>query len=510
MKHFTHSENMRAEYSCQVVRIRDIAPIANSDHLATTIVSGNTIVIDRDEFKEGDYAIYAKNETALNKEFLSINNLFSLEEYELNSNSTEIGLLLQEQKTDEAKGKVGFFGKNGRVRMIKLRGVYSMGFIFKLDAIAKWHPEVSGEDLTLYMLNEEMGIGEDFDTVCGDIFVKAYIPHKTSVKRATEKKNEFKRQKRIKLFERIADSDWKFHYDTLKANDSIWMIDTQDVVNVSVKMHGTSFCCGNIKIKYPAKLTTAQKIWNCLANTVQKISVWLNEKTTPTWYEDYGHVYSSRNVIKNKFINKNKGMDFYGSDVWGDINALISPYIPEGMMLYGEICGYVTNTDKMIQKGYDYGCEMGENFLMPYRITTIEWDGETREWNVDEVVSWTNQLVIDHPELKGRIRPMTVLFHGPLTVLYPHVSTERRWHENILEEMKKDKKRLGMESNEVLCKNKVPREGICIRVDDRPIKCMKLKTMSFFNRESKEIDCGNIDMETAGTYSEEKNNSIPV
>ena len=58
-----------------------------------------------------------------------------------------------------------------------------------------------------------------------------------------------------------------------------------------------------------------------------------------------------------------------------------------------------------------------------------------------------------------------------------------------------------MEELEPLCKNKVPREGICIRIDDDPIsECFKLKCDNFFENERSEIDKGNVDSEMLEAY----------
>ncbi len=62
--------------------------------------------------------------------------------------------------------------------------------------------------------------------------------------------------------------------------------------------------------------------------------------------------------------------------------------------------------------------------------------------------------------------------------------------------MKADKKCFGMETNEVLCKNKVPREGVCIRIDNDPRpENFKLKCAKFLSKESKDIDAGEVDIE---------------
>ena len=180
----------------------------------------------------------------------------------------------------------------------------------------------------------------------------------------------------------------------------------------------------------------------------------------------YDYIYSSRNVIKNEYINlqakENKG--YYGTDVWGEYNDLFKQYdiIPKGYTIYGEIFGYISGDDKMIQKNYDYGCERGTNKFMPYRISEELEDGSHYEWNVWGVREWTEHIMETYPQIADRLYPIDILYHGTLEDLYPEVDAHTHWHENVLIAMKNDKNRLGMELNEPICKNKDTREGDCV------------------------------------------------
>lgn len=90
------------------------------------------------------------------------------------------------------------------------------------------------------------------------------------------------------------------------------------------------------------------------------------------------------------------------------------------------------------------------------------------------------------------------LYHGTLKDLYPDIQVDENWHTNILEAMKSDKEHFGMEENEPLCLNKVPREGICIRKFQDPLReCFKLKTQSFKLKEALQYDEGEVDIEAA-------------
>lgn len=110
-------------------------------------------------------------------------------------------------------------------------------------------------------------------------------------------------------------------------------------------------------------------------------------------------------------------------------------------------------------------------------------------------------MVKDHEELKGRLVPMVVLYHGKAKDMYQDLDPEQHWRENFLQRMKDDKDRLGMELDEPLCKTKVPREGVCIRIVDDPVaECFKLKTNAYREKERKNIDKGDVDREIAERY----------
>ena len=169
------------------------------------------------------------------------------------------------------------------------------------------------------------------------------------------------------------------------------------------------------------------------------------------------------------------------------------------MIVYGEICGYVEGTTKMIQKGHDYGCRPGEWKFMPYRIVQIK--GKKRiEWDLSDVVDWTHwvqqSLYGFAPWLVDKIMPATILYEGPLGLLYPDIERDGDWNINLLERMKNDKELLGMEVQEPLCKMKAPREGVVIRkIGDEIPRAWKLKSAAHYELEKKSHDAGEADIE---------------
>lgn len=581
---FGKSENFKEEYSCSIIRIGEIKPIEGKDKIGFTLVNGETIVIRKDQVKEGDILIYASNESELNKDFLGANNLFESNSYELNSNASEVEKYILKNKdlkpqlnyveknlakldncikfviryesevataegdedilydlsqrlakstgfisgylnrnvedfpslvefvneaekvraeketlfkelkseieanTEYVRSRVGFFNKTGRVRSIRLGGVASKGYLFTLEELAKYNPKVKDINLEEYL-------GQDFDTVDGELFVKAYVPFVPE--KRTKTSNAEKRNKKIVRFDRMIEGEFSFNYDSLLLPKNIHKIKPTDSVAITVKIHGTSFVCGKVHVKTPIKLPFMRRMCNKFID----LTGLFKKYRTIDYKVEYGNVTSSRNVIKNKYINKDVTDGYYSVDVWSEYGELIYPYLSEGMTLYGEIFGYLTNSTKMIQKQYDYGCEVGTNKLMPYRITTSLPDGGKYEWNVEEVKEWTEKLIKEHPEIADRIHVIDLLYHGTLADLYPTLSLTEHWNENVLEELRNDKKHFGMEKDEPLCENKVVREGLCIRIDDDETnENFKLKCQKFYDREKKLMDEGEVDIEMGNTY----------
>lgn len=450
---FTQSENYKSEYSCSIVRVGELTPVEGSDFLVKTTVNGESVVVRHDEVKTGDVMFYISNECEISSKFLFVNNLYS--NSLLNSNARD----------EDAEQHKGFFEKTGRVRMIKLRGVPSYGFLFRKSSLVKLYPELERIDLDQY-------VGTSFDMVCGDILVKPYVPY---IKHTTTTSRTSRRD----MFDTLVDGTFKLHYDTDLLGQHIDLLHPSTVVTISTKLHGTSIVLGNIQCNLPILLPLYKRFTNRVARLFTR-------PPFPSYHKDYRVIYSSRTVIKNRWIDKGSTPhDFEPTtnDVWSKYYKIIGSWIPKDTMVYGEIVG------SSIQKGYDYGCPTGTDKIMIYRVVE-----NGRELSMPEVGAWVQRL-IETSGLHDNIIPTPILYHGTLQDLYPEVPVDENYGANILEKMKHDKTRLGMEAREPLCKNKVPREGVVVRFDDMQARAFKLKTDAFKMKEAKIIDEGNIDIE---------------
>lgn len=450
----SQSKTFKEEYCSSVVRIGEIFPIEGRDKIVKTLVNGMSIVIGKEDFKEGDLAVYCANETTLHELFLHLNSMY--DDKELNVD----------------KEKKGYVNNKGRIRSIKLGGVYSYGLLLTPQSIATFLNEPV-EDIVKYL---EKHVGEDFDTINDEQFIKVYVP---PVKEKKHVSKGDRRNAKLKRFNMLMEGSFRFHYDTKMFGKEVQNFNPEDKIYVSSKLHGTSAIFSNILTNIPTNWF--KRMW-------RKFITHKNE-----FDQKYNLIYSSRTVIKNQFINpKQKEGGFYGDDVWGHWAQKLNGLIPENYCIYGEIVGFTPNGNS-IQKGYDYGCEQGKSKLMVYRLTI---DGKEQE--IPEVIKFGKYL---KEKLGDDIFEYPLLFEGTLQELYPDVDVRNHWHENILENLKNEKK-FHMEKNCPYCKNKVPFEGVVIRKADDPIaEAFKLKTNKFFERERGLIDKGEVDSEMEEEYS---------
>jgi hypothetical protein len=490
MNKFIFKEGTNPNYLATICKVGELHPIEGADKLLKTVINGYDIVVPK-TLREDDIVVYFPVETSICEGYLSANNLYEFSEADRNANFDEVKALIDSMDTtedsemkksyyDKAKSMCGFFNKHGRVRMIKLRGQYSMGFVATIETIVKYKPELNDVDW-------ESLVGTQFNYIDEDEFCKKYIPPiKTSRHGSNSHDRAWKkRTKHLKRFDRIREDQFAFHYDTKMFAEHFKEFSPEDEVTITVKVHGTSAIYANILCN--RKLSVWEKIKKFFGFKVQE--------------SEYGNVYSSRGVIKNQYINPNVD-SYYKVDVWGAVNDLISPYIEEGFTIYGEIVGYVPNSDKMIQKKHDYGCKPGNWKFMPYRITYTDEVGNKTEFEIHEVDEWTRNLVTENPHLADNIMFLNIVYSGRLMDLYPDIDIAQHWHENVLARMKTDKERFLMEEDEPMCKNKVPREGIVIRKkNDEHARAWKLKTARHYAKECEANDAGEINIEDMESQS---------
>lgn len=248
---------------------------------------------------------------------------------------------------------------------------------------------------------------------------------------------------------------------------------------MSYKIHGTSGISAYV-------LCRREKKW------YEKVFEFFTGKEIDDTRYDY--IYASRTVIKNKYYNKNAGKGYYDVDVWAEADKVVRPCLAKGQTAYYEIVGFLPN-GKEIQKRYDYGCvppKANETYthekhfkVRIYRITYTNVDGKVLEYTPRQVQQWCAQV---------GLTPVDECFYGVAGDLYPELDTANHWSENFIESLSNDH-RFYMEQDSPHCNNKVPHEGVVIKIEDGLSHAFKLKCFRFLNKEQELLDKGESNIE---------------
>jgi tRNA-binding EMAP/Myf-like protein len=327
-------------YTCTVVRIQNIFDIDGADNIKRTVVNGNSVVVPK-TVNVGDIMLYFVSGTRLLAEYCHKNNLY--DKSEENYDTTK-------------KGFISF--KQRRVKAIKLRGVISDGMLMGLDSLL---PFLQKNTIDAFK------VGDEFNSINGNILCEKYI-----VKENTPKNQN--RQTQTPKISRLVDKQFHFHNDTENLRKNLHKLNSNDIVSIHYKKHGTSFVAGNVLVKKNLK-------W------YEKILKKLGMNIVDT---EYDIVYSSRKVIKNQHLNPNAN-HFYTDDIWGIAASEIKHLIPKNWTLYGEIVGYTPNGSP-IQGKYDYGCQPGEHKIYIYKISIVNSDGKVVYLTDKQIQEWCDEV----------------------------------------------------------------------------------------------------------------------
>lgn len=285
-------KNSNINYLAKIVNIKDFTPHPDPETTKLKIahVDGFNIIVGIDS-KPGEY-IYFPTSCEINPNLLSYANLY------------------RHSDKNRIQTESGFFEDNGRVKAIKLRGIVSEGFLMDWVLFQNFIIDNLNKDIELE-LNKEFDTIEDNGKefwICKKYIVPVKIINSTPKSRY---------QKNIKKFDKVIDTQFRFHYETTLIRKCINPISPNDIISITEKIHGTSHISAYVLCKRPKKWY--EKIFkkdDCLI---------------------YDHLYASRSVIKNQYYNKQVSSGYYNCDVWKYADEYLKPYLQKGMTV--KLCG---------------------------------------------------------------------------------------------------------------------------------------------------------------------------
>jgi hypothetical protein len=437
------SENYNINYVAKIVAIEHLVKHPAADNLFIANIQGHSIITNR-RVEKKTLMVYFPLEVCIHPDFLSKNNLY------------------KNRRLNADKKVSGFFEGNGRVKAIRLRGIPSEGFIISVDSLKVF--DIHPDDCTL---------GKIFDTAGNIALCKKYLPPIPEVKKPSSGilENVYDSVLEKKNRKRIIEHQFRFHVETPYLNDNLHELHPDSLIQITSKIHGTSLVSS--KLLCTKRLNTFQRFVNQIGADVSAV--------------EYQEIWASRNVIKNPLINPFAPRDA-NKDIWTIAHNCLKHFLHNGMSIYAELTGYLP-TGEYVQKDYDYGCDPflpGKELYRPgihfrmfiYRITNTNTVGDVSEYSAKQVQDWCK---------KHRMEAVPELYYGYAKDLYPDLPLHADWANAFFERLKADRN-FRMERKDPLCRNRVPLEGLVVRIEDNSLKSYKLKTFKFYRRESLLLD----------------------
>jgi len=267
---------------CFIAKINEVKAIEGADNIELVIAGGWNAITKKGEFQVDDLTVIATTDAVI------------------------------PEKLSEEMGVTSYLRKGGRVRTVKLRGVYSECLIIPLKYIPFMENYYDGKDMMNVM----------------DVY--KYEPPVKQIQLASGRKIKWRDNQNFHIY---------YKFPNLKNVEG--MFTPEDFVQITRKIHGTNARYGIVK---KGKLS----FWDKVKKFFRLADKWI----------DYEYIYGSHNCEKGS-----DSQGFYSTDVWRtvaekynikeklwDYVKIYNPkIIGEGFILYGEIYG------AGIQKNYEYG-----------------------------------------------------------------------------------------------------------------------------------------------------------
>lgn len=347
-------------YNAYVCRIKNLRKHNNADKLMLGECFGNTVCVDT-SYEVDELGIYFPTDGQVSPEFAENNNLLRKKD----ENGKSIGGYMDPMKRN--------------ITTIRLRGEKSDGLFLHLNCVS----------YTGVLLNE-LTEGLAFTTLNGHEICKKYIPMRQNRQGNGSEGNRVRKKKApvAPLFIE--------HADTEQLAYNLNAFKPDDLVEITLKMHGTSQRTGYLPMLKGYKKTLLDRI--------------MHRDGTPIY--EYGYVSGTRRTVLNDWEG-----GFYGSNMFRKKHAdFFEGKLHKGEEVYYEVVGFTDEgmpimssasnrklNDKDFLKKYgetttfSYGCSCtgyytygdGSYDVLPksdfyvYRMTMTNEDGDVVEYTPD-------------------------------------------------------------------------------------------------------------------------------
>lgn len=315
-----------------VTRLKNVKPHPNADRLLIGECFGNSVIVSTD-FVENQRGVYFPTDIQLSPEFCAANDLVRRKD----ENGNQCGGYLDPEKRN--------------IKALKLRGEKSDGLFLPITCLAAF--------TTISDLKD----GDTITILNGVEICKKYIPQRrVSGQHGGGVIHRAKANIAPTFYEHVETQQLAYNLEAFKSGD---------VVELTLKMHGTSGRTGHLPLVHEKKRTLFHKLF----------------RKHPGAYTEYGYITGTRRVV----LDGKHTAGFYNDNEFREaMAAKFEGKLHKGEVAYYEIVGFVNESspimascdnkkikDKEFEKQYgpvttfSYGCDPNGGFEY---LTECEWD----------------------------------------------------------------------------------------------------------------------------------------
>ncbi len=346
-------------YCAYITTIKELRKHSNADRLQCATIFGNNVIVDL-TYKEGQRVIYFPTDGQLSEEFANDNNLV--------------------RKKDDAGNNIGGYldPDKRNITALKLRGEKSDGLVLPIEVLSKYANVNTLKD------------GEQITILNGHEICKKYIPRSNHRQGGNTSAGNRTRKKKVPVAPLFSE-----HADTEQLAYNLGAFKSNDEIEITLKMHGTSQRTGYLPVFKGYKRSLLDRI--------------LRKDGTPIY--DWGYVSGTRRTVLENFDG-----GYYGSNEFREAHSkFFEGKLMKGESVYYEVVGFThTGTpimsscnnrklnDKEFVKQYgeetvfSYGCtptgkegvgiterDVPQSDIYVYRMTMTNEDGFVVEYTPD-------------------------------------------------------------------------------------------------------------------------------
>ena len=269
-------------YCGYIVEVKELRKHSNADRLQIATFFGNDTIVSLDTHI-GDKGIYFPVDGQLSERYCAVNDLVR-------------------RKDENGKPCGGYLDPDKRnIKALKLRGEKSDGLYMPITSLAD------------FCKISDLKVGDTIDTVNGELICQKYIPRQTRTPGAPGSKAARKAKVNI------APTFYE-HVDTAQLAYNLNVFKPGDIVQLTLKMHGTSGRTGYLPLVH-TKQTWLDKLFHRHGKD----------------YMEYGYITGTRRVV----LDGKRNGGFYDSDDFRlAMAAKFEGKLHKGEVVYYEIVGF--------------------------------------------------------------------------------------------------------------------------------------------------------------------------